>query len=176
MVGRFFIILIVFSFYSSVLLSQKQYSLLAGTSSMNGLATSLSFEKPFKTIFDTANELVIITKTIFASSLNYENSFLMGSKYNSFQLNLGAKRNMFNGENKNIELYYGLQNYVKYMYDQIILKDKNKFSFGIKPSLEFAYIITIRTSLLFKFEQDIVIINKEFGNNYYLLMGLKIKI
>jgi hypothetical protein len=176
MVVKQIIILFLFSFYSSILIAQKQYSVLAGTSSMKGLAMSISFEKPFKTVIDTTNELVEMSKLIFASTLNYENNYLMGSKYNSYQLNLGLKRNLLNGEKKSIELYYGLQNYVKYMYDQIILNNKNKFSFGIKPSLEFAYIITPRTSFILKYEYDIVLINKEFGNNYYLLTGFKIKI
>ena len=175
MVKRFFVVLIIFSFHSS-LLAQKQYSLLGGTSGIRGLAMSFSFEKPFKTITDTTNELVIKSKTIFASTLNFENNYLMGSKYNSFQLALGVKRNLLTGEQNKIELYYGLQNYVKYMYDQIIFRDKNKISFGIKPSLEFSYNLTPRTNLIFKYEQDFVIINREFGNNYYLLTGFKIKI
>ncbi len=183
MVKYKYIIIIFLFFHGFKVAAQNQISVLAGTSGMKGLAMSLSFEKPIKTNIDTLNETVNKSVEIFICGLNYENQYLHGDKFNSIQFNTGAKIKVINDDKnaedhkRKIDLFAGLQFYGKHAFDKILLNNKNisAFSFGIKPLIEAGYLITPRTSLIIKYEQDLVLINKDFGNDYYLFTGIKLK-
>jgi len=183
MVVKIIIILFLF-FQCNLAYAQKMYSLMGGTSGMKGIAMSASYDIPFKTKIDTMNELVLKSTIISSSSINYEFKNLIGNNYYSISASTGAilklidhEKNSYNW-NKKLDLYTGLKFYGQYFNDNIILNERNasNLSLGIKPIIELDYVYTNRTNIIIKFEQDIILVNKEFGNNYFLFMGFKIKI